>query len=287
MAGSAAVLWGISGTAAQVLFSRYSIDAGWLVSVRMLAAGLLLLGFAVLRSGVRDTIGILTVQRDARDVIVLGVFGLWGVQYPYLESIAQGNAATATLLQYLGPVFLTLFVAMRARQRLGPSRFVAVVFAFLGTALLVTNGHWNTLSVSSGALFWGLLSGVTLAFYTVFPGALLKRYKAPVVIGWSMLVGGVVDSFVRAPWTFRGEVTVFSLALILFVVLGGTLIPFFLYLASLRFISTTRASLLTCIEPLSAAIVAVAVLGVRLGGVAELGGVCIILTVIVLSLRST
>lgn len=50
-----AVLWGVSGTAAQVLFQHYGLNPGWLVTVRMSVAGLLLLAGISMRSGVTHT----------------------------------------------------------------------------------------------------------------------------------------------------------------------------------------------------------------------------------------
>jgi EamA-like transporter family len=47
LAAAAAILWGLGGVAAQELFDHHDIDPRWLVSVRMIGAGLLLL--AVLR----------------------------------------------------------------------------------------------------------------------------------------------------------------------------------------------------------------------------------------------
>ncbi len=38
-----ATLWGLGGTVSQKLFQQYSVDVNWLVAVRLLIAGFLLL----------------------------------------------------------------------------------------------------------------------------------------------------------------------------------------------------------------------------------------------------
>jgi ABC-type transport system involved in multi-copper enzyme maturation permease subunit len=91
-----AVLWGVSGTAAQVLFQRYGFSPGWLVTVRMSIAGLLLLIGVAIRSGLKDTLAVWKDKKDAVRLILLGIIGLLGVQYSYFAAIRYGNAATGT-----------------------------------------------------------------------------------------------------------------------------------------------------------------------------------------------
>ena len=62
---------------------------------------------------------------------------------------------------------------------------------------------------------------------------------------------------------------------VLFVILFGTLIPFFLYLESLRYIRPTETSLLASAEPLTAAVAAVLWLKVPFGLPEWVGALCI------------
>ena len=88
-----AVLWGVSGTAAQVLFQRCGFNPGWLVTVRMSVAGLLLLTGISMKSGLRQTIFVWHNKRDVFKLILFGILGLLGVQYSYFAAIGYGNAA--------------------------------------------------------------------------------------------------------------------------------------------------------------------------------------------------
>ncbi|WP_274435955.1 EamA family transporter [Alicyclobacillus sp. ALC3] len=67
----------------------------------------------------------------------------------------------------------------------------------------------------------------------------------------------------------------------------GTLIAFYVYIASLKYISASETSLLACGEPLSAATIAVAFLHVEMGLAAVLGGLCIIVTVAILARKGS
>jgi len=74
-----------------------------------------------------------------------------------------------------------------------------------------------------------------------------------------------------------------SVFAIIFVVLFGTLIAFCCYLESLKYILPTETSVLSSVEPLSAAFLSVFWLHVSFGLPQWLGTVCIISTIIILS----
>ncbi len=282
-----ATLWGVSGTAAQVLLQHYGFTVGWLVTMRMSISGVLLLMMVSLSLGKKHVFSVWKSKQDGLGMVVFGVFGLLGVQYSYFAAIFAGNAATATLLQYLGPAFITIYVALRLRRFPTWRQQAAVALAFIGTGLLVTNGNWRGLSISAMALVWGLLSALTAAFYTVYPEKLVQKYGAATVVGWAMAVGGVVLCFINPPWRIQGQFTPYAVLLILFVILFGTLAAFYLYLGGLHYISPSEVSVLGCAEPLSAAIIGVVFLNVNFSVFGIVGGICIVATVIILSRSAT
>ncbi|MFL6560216.1 MAG: EamA family transporter, partial [Bacillus sp. (in: firmicutes)] len=63
----------------------------------------------------------------------------------------------------------------------------------------------------------------------------------------------------------------------------GTLIAFFCFMESLKYIRASEASLLACVEPLSAAFLAVAWLQVSFGPAEWIGSISIISTIFILS----
>ncbi len=286
MAILSACLWGLSGTAAQYLFDHANIVPGWLVTIRMGTAGILILGYGILRQGLVPTFGLWT-RRDWRSLVVFGLVGLLGVQYSYLAAIQTGNAATATLLQYVGPSLVTLWVAMRVRHWPPLRQLLAVASTLIGTWLVVSDGHLALFTVPVGAVVWGLLSAVTLAFYTLYPGPLLKRWGATSVVGWGMLVGAFASALRWPPWVVTGIPARHPVVWLLlgFIVIGGTTIAFLLYLMSLSRIAPSTASVLTSAEPLVATVASVVWLHVHLHFLQDVGASLIILGVVILALR--
>jgi drug/metabolite transporter (DMT)-like permease len=280
-------LWGLSGTAAQQLFQTYGFSPTWLVTMRMSVSGLLLLLFVSTKMGVRHTFVLWKHTGDRWRIGLFAVLGLIGVQYTYFESIDLGNAATATFLQYLGPAVIMVYLGLRNRRMPNRRESTALALALIGTFLLVTNGSASTIVVPTGSVVWGVLSAVALAYYTLYPGVLIERWGSATVVGWAMLIGGFFCSFLAPPWHVTGQRWTFqSLGLVAFVIFFGTLLAFYLYLASMKHITPSETSLIASCEPLSAAIAAVLWLHVHLGFATILGGLCIIAMVILLTVKS-
>ncbi len=219
-------------------------------------------------------------------VLAFAVFGLLGVQYTYFKAIADGNAASATLLQYLGPPLIVGYVSLSTRRWPQAPTWVALMLAVLGTFLLATGGHLHRLEVPGRALAWGLVSAVCLAFYTLEPLPIIERYDALAVVGWGMLVGGVISLGLGPVWRLPlGHWSLSAFVLTAFVVVLGTLAAFSLYLASLHYLKPTEAGLLATAEPIAAVLAAMLFLHVRFDCVGMLGALLIVIAVLVLSRR--
>ncbi|QAA32386.1 DMT family transporter [Clostridium manihotivorum] len=278
----ASMLWGVSGTVAQYLFQQRSFTPEWLVVIRLLASGIILLIYSFFKDK-KSTLEIWKSKADSARLVLFSVIGMVGVQYTYFAAIKYGNAATATILQYLSPVLITCYLAIRTKKAPNLKEMLAITLAILGTFLIITDGNVHSLSISKLALFWGFGSALAAAFYTLQPQKLLEKYGSILIVGWGMLIGGITFSFIHKPWDCTGQWDSYSVLATFFVVLFGTLIAFTLYLESLKHLKPTEASILSSAEPLSAALLSVLWLHQNLGLLQWLGTLCIIATITILS----
>lgn len=281
LALTSAFFWGVSGACAQYVFQNKGVTIGWLVTVRLLMAGSILLSYARWRN--RDIWRIWQTKRSAVSLLIFGLLGMLAIQYTYFAAIQSSNAATGTVLQYVGPVLIALYFACLRRRWPTRAEASAVALAFLGTVLLVTHGDWTELQISPAALFWGLASAVALAFYSIQPERLLQENEATLLVGWGMLIGGLGFCGVSQPWHVPGVWDVSTLLGVMFIVLFGTLFAFYGYLAAVQKIGPETTSLLACAEPLSATVVAVLWLNVPFALLDWLGSACIVATIFLLS----
>ncbi|MBN7573687.1 MULTISPECIES: DMT family transporter [Clostridium] len=277
-----AMLWGISGTAAQYLFQKKGFSPEWLVVIRLLSSGIILLLYTFMK-GEQNIWEVWKSKNDALSLIFFSVLGMLGVQYTYFAAIKYGNAATATILQYSSPVIITCYLAIRNKKIPKLKEIIAIGLAMLGTFFIITKGNIHSISISRLVLFWGIASAFAAAFYTLQPRLLLRKWGSILVVGWGMLIGGIAFSFIEQPWNCTGIWSTNSILAIIFVVLFGTLIAFTCFLESLNYIKPTESSILSSAEPLSAAILSVLWLHEELGISQWIGTACIITTIIILS----
>ncbi|KEK24668.1 DMT family transporter [Bacillus gaemokensis] len=285
-----ASLWGLSGTAAQQLFQQENVSAEWLVTIRLLISGSILLVFSSFSNKKGEIFGIWQHKSDANKMILFGLLGMLAVQYTYFASIKEGNAAVATLLQYLAPIFITIYLIFKWNIRPTKIDFISIALSLIGTFFLLTNGSVNNLAVSTPAIIWGVLSGLSLAFYSLYSKELLEKWSSAVIVGWGMIIGGIGVTVLH--FFSTNEFILLSgmkylqpnnLFLIAFVVIFGTLIAFYLYLDSIRYLTPKETTLFGCTEPLAAIISSILILHVPFQSFQLLGALCVIVMVLVLS----
>ena len=277
-----AVMWGSSGVCAQYIMEASHISSSSLTMLRLLFSGLILLTLSVTHGD-----KIFAVFKERESIISLLLFTLFGalmVQLTFLLTIEKSNAATATVLQFLSPTIIVAWYALVKKKRTGKLVFAAIGTSLLGTFLLVTHGNPLSLSISGSALFWGIVSAFSAAFYTTYPSKLISRFGTLPIVGWSMLLGGIM----LAPFyaTQIGSFTASGTTLVAFfyLVVVGTAMTFSLYLTGAQMIGGQKASILSCAEPLSSALLSVLLLGITFTLPDWLGSLFIISSVLLIAL---
>lgn len=281
LAALAAVMWGISGLFAESLFKVSSkITPIWLTQVRLIISGIVLLIIATVLH--QKPFSVLKDKKNTLHIIAYGIFGLLPVQVFYFIAIEMANASIATILQFIGPFFVLTYLAVTHQQVLRKLDVLAAILAFIGVFLLSTHGNFNQLAITPLALFFGLLSAVGEASYTLIPVKLVKRVSSLVVTGWGMLFAGiglmiVYPRFPAIPNTPRAWLDVSAIIII------GTIIPFQIMANALRYVKPSTVSLLDAFEPLSATVGSVLIFGLVISGMDWLGTLLVIGSVLALN----
>jgi len=284
LASTACILWGISGVAASTLFiTNAHITPLWLTQIRMVSAGMIMLVWAQL-AGTRP-MKIWHQRHDTIQAIAYGLLGLIPVQLCYFEAVKVGNAPIATIIQFLGPFIISIYYFLFKHVKPRRAEAIGMLMAFIGTLLIVTHGHLNSLAISPVILFWGGLSAIGVATNTLIPRPLLPKYGALTITGWGLLIAGIFLMFLKPAWTVQLSLTGFEWLLIIVIILLGTVAPFFMFARSLSDILPTTASLLDAFEPLAATVFSVIFLNVNLTSFDLFGGILIILAVMALSMN--
>lgn len=283
LSGLGGSLWGVSGIFAQLLFSDYQASSEWLVSTRLTMAGLLILTYSsILR---KDPI--FFIFKNKKHVLQLFLFslvGMVGVQYLFFKAIEVSSASLATILQFTAPIFVYLYTLINREKKLYATEFALVLATFFGVLLIVTNGQFSKMSVSLIGFTVGIGSAVAVAFYSIQPRKILAVYGSPMIVGWGMLIGGLVFQFIQPFWQPNFSLTTHSIILLTLIIVFGTAVAFIAYLASLSFIDPSLASIMTALEPLLAAVLSAVVFNQQFG-IFELIGIAVVLVSVLLLSR--
>lgn len=276
-------LWGINGVMGSYLFLNKAVTTNWLVPYRLLIAGLILLSYLYYKNG-KKVFDILKNGKDLLSIIIFGIFGMMGTQYTYFTAIEYSNAAIATVLTYFGPTLVLVYVCMRETRRPLKYEIFSIVLSMFGVFLLATHGNFSGLQISFKALFWGMLSAMTLVVYTIQPEKILKKYGTTAVVAWGMFIGGIISIFMFKPWKVDVIFDFTTFIFFIIIIFSGTIAAFVLYLTGVTIIGPTKASIIACVEPVSATIFAIIFMGVTFGFLDIIGFICVISTIFIVAI---
>ena len=155
-----------------------------------------------------------------------------------------------------------------------------------GIFLVATQGNIHALSISPKGLIMGMLLAITTCFYGVLPGPLLKKYPAESVCAWAMLIGGGELAVFLRPWRIEAHLDMIVIVGFLTIVIVGTILPFCLYLAAVKYAGSVYAGLLSSVEPVAATIVAAIFLGTAFPAIDILGFALVLSTLFILNINS-
>ncbi|WP_148466039.1 DMT family transporter [Peptoniphilus harei] len=273
-----AMSWGISGVCSQYLFMNYDVDSSWLTAIRMVLSGILLLILSAFKD--KDKlIKIWTIPSDVCWLFAFAILGLLMCQYTFVSAIKYSDSATATVLQSLNVVIMIVFMSIVTRTKMKFSQILAVFLAVLGTYLISTGGNPRNMTISTAGLIFGLLSAVGVITYTLFSRPIIVKWGNILVTGWGMLIGGLVISIITKAWIIPKGLDFIAWLMIVIIIVVGTAGGFSIFLEGVKHIGPVKATLIGCLEPASATLLAAIFLGMRFSLVELTGFFCILLTV--------
>ncbi|MFA3800132.1 DMT family transporter [Leptotrichia hongkongensis] len=284
LASLASSLWAVSGISGEILFKKFNFSSDWLVSTRTLISGILLF-LIVIFIEKKSVLKLLKNKRDCVGIILFGTAGMYLVQYTYFKTIELSNVSFATILQFTAPFFIFIYESIKNKKVPAVSTVILLLMTILGVIFIATKGNFSNLSVSLEALLLGIISAIMIAFYSTYPKKLLKKYGSITVVGWGMIIGSIISNVIHPIWKIEGDVNIQSIIQVMIVVILGTSIAYLIYIASLNYISSSLAGILTAFEPVLAAILSVAIFGLKFSFIELIGFLLVFVSIFILEKR--
>ena len=262
-----AIAWGLVA----VLASSIALGAAPLAFLRLVLAVATLAIVAVVS-------GRLTFLRPGSHLPALIAVGIVQAAHWWLffEAVKRGSVALAVITFYTAPLFLAVLAPLFLPERLSTVALGTLVPGGFGVALVALSGD-NGNAFGWGALACGIGSALTFAILLILSKRLLLTGVVPLTITfWSCLVGSVAISPTLA---FAGNVLPVDAAdwaavLLLGVVFTG--LATLVYMWLLHHVTAQAAGILTFLEPVSAVVLAWALLDESLPPLALVGGILVI-----------
>jgi len=292
MVALAATLFAVNGTVSKVILGS-GIDAEQLTEIRCAGAllGLLLIALVTQPSSLR-------LRRSELPVIVaLGVIGLALVQWSYFFAIHRVEIGIALVVQFVGPILVALWARFVYGEDVRARIWVALALAVTGLLLIVE--IWQADRPDAAGLAAAALAAVTYAAYILLAERGVRGRDAISLSAWGFFFATLFWSLVAPWWDFpasRVDDSVSLLghlssshlptwALMAWMVVLGTIVPFALVVAALRRISATRVGITAMLEPVLAIVIAWAWLGETLDPL-QVSGAAVTLAGVSLALSS-
>ena len=259
----AATLFAVNGPVSKVALAS-GLTSLRLTETRSAGAFLGLLLIALVRRPAS-----LRVRRgDLLRLAIFGIVGLAAVQLFYFLAIHRLAIGIALLIQFIGPVLVAIWARTFGREHVRRRIWASLALTLSGLALMVE--LWKGIVLDGLGVVFALIAAFVLAAYLLLAEREIRRRDPISLMAWGFGFATLFWTVVQPWWSYpagrvaatvslEGRLAGWHLpvwALLLWVVVLGSIVPFTLVVGSMRHISATRAGIAAMLEPVVATVVA-------------------------------
>ena len=251
-----------------------------LLALRFALAALIFWAIARLRGPIT-----LPPRRVVLAGLGLGAFGYAAQSGLFFGAVKRMDASTTALLLYTYPAIVFIAAILLRREHADRRRLAALALAIAGTALVLVggggSGSFETVGVVMAIAAAVAYSAYILVADTVVPELDPFLLSALIATGGAATfwLAGVVDGGLDVSLSAHGWLDIAG------IVLVSTVLPVSAFLAGLRRVGPSTASILSCFEPVVTVTLAMALYGERLGPAQLAGGALVRAAVVLLQAK--
>lgn len=286
---AAVALWSLNGVLGKVVINAGGLSALRLAEARATGAALLLFAaVAALRPS--------SLRVSGREAVFLAVFGVCGlafVHFFYFVAITHLDIGIALVIQYLAPVLIALWARFFVHEPVRRRLWVALALSLTGLSLAVE--LWGGGALDGTGVVASLAAAFAYAFYILMANHRLQRGRdAYSLLAWGFLFATVFWTIAQPWWSFPARALADDVsllgrledvdapvwALLAYIVIFGTIVPFLLMVSALHYVPPARATIIATAEPVLAGLVAWAWLREELGPGQIVGGMLVLAAIV-------
>jgi drug/metabolite transporter (DMT)-like permease len=264
---------------------RSGVDPATFTTVRVTGSALI---FALWTACWRRQSLYLPRGRELLVLIGLGLAGVALLQWTYFVAVQRLPVGVALLLQFTAPVLVALWSRVVRKEAVRNRMWVAIGLSFVGLAVIAQ--VWEGMILDPVGVLAGFGAAIFMATYFLLGEHGVNTQDPMTVIVWAFLIAALALNIVHpvtnlsvgvagTSTSLLGSLSGLSApvwALIAWVIVMGTVVPFGLELYALQHLPATLVIMVAMLEPVGVNVLGWVWLDETLSPVQILGGVAVV-----------
>jgi drug/metabolite transporter (DMT)-like permease len=281
---TAAMGFALGGVAAKV-FREADMDAFRLTQIRSTGAGLILLAFAIIKG--KDQLR--AKKEEIKDLVLFGIIGVAAVTSFYFFAIKYLFVSVALIIEFTASIWIALYLRFVRKKHISPIMWLGIACAFFG--LILVSQIWSGSTLHPLGVAVAFADAFALSYYFITAERLTQSRSSLSLMTWGIGVAAIFWAIILPWWSFPFEYLTdsYSLsgnlsgynapgwALMLWIIIIGTVIPYLLTVTGIRELSAGTSSVIGMIEPIFAGVIAWIILNEALSGIQLVGCAVVLL----------
>lgn len=253
----------LGGVAAKIL-RESNMDAFRLTQIRTTGAAIVLLIIALYSNKKQ----LFARNDELKDLILFGVIGIAGVISLFFFAIKYLYVSVALIIEWTASIWIALYLKLFKKKDISTLMWWGIALAFSGLVLI--SQIWSGSQLNPIGVAVACAAAVAHSYYFLTADRLAQNRSSLSLITWGLGVAAIFFAVILPWWNFPfeylsatyslgGDLSNFNApgwALILWIVVIGTVIPYLLTVTGIRELSASTSSVIGMIEPIFAGAIA-------------------------------
>ncbi len=256
-----------------------------LTQIRTLGAFLVLFLYVYLKNKKSLRIN----RKELPVLIAFGLFGFAAVNLFYFLAIQRLNVGVALIIEFTAPIWIALWMRFIQKKIVSKLMWWGLVIGLTGLVLIAQ--VWRGLTLDGLGVTFAVLDAFALALYFLVGEKLVGVKSSEATMAWGLGISSAFFAIIQPWWGFpfaelgrvvelTGRLAGLSIPtyyLILWIIVLGTAVPYFLVLNGLRGLSAATSSSIGMLEPVFGGIFAWIFLYEKLNFTQSVGAVVVLI----------
>jgi len=228
-------------------------------------------------------------RKELPILIAFGLFGFAAVNLFYFLAIQKLNVGVALIIEFTAPIWIALWMRFIQKKVVSKLMWWGLVVGLTGLVLIAQ--VWRGLTLDGLGVTFALLDALALALYFLVGEKLVGVKSSEATMAWGLGISSAFFAIIQPWWSFpfaelgrvvdlTGRLAGISIPtyyLILWIIVLGTAVPYFLVLNGLRGLSAATSSSIGMLEPVFGGIFAWIFLYEKLTFIQSVGAVVVLI----------